>query len=119
MLVEEERKMKLILPEKDWKEVDLLTFEGMDPSSREDISFILLDNCEDEPAVLEVFINIFKNKRTISFAEKSLEQLNDLLAVIEVKSNEEIMDAIRQSRIDKKEGKLRKFEDVVRECGLE
>jgi len=119
MLVEEKQKMKLILPAKEWKDVNPLEFEELEPSSREDISFIMIDNCENEPAVLEVFTNIFKNKKTISFAEESLKQLKELLATIEVKSNEELVEAIKQSRIDKKKGDFRKLEDIVRERGLE
>ena len=120
MLVEEDPKMKLLLPENEWDAVNLIKFDRIMPRNRrEDLSVIILDNCEEKPAVLEVIPNIFKNKKPISFAAESLVLIEELLAELEVRSNEEIMEAIRQSRIDKKEGNLRKFNDIVAELGLE
>lgn len=83
-----------------------------------DLAVIILDNCEQEPDVFAVNTNIFKNKKSIEFTEVTTKKLKSMIATMEVRSNKELMDTIKQSKIDKEIGNTRKYEEIARECGL-
>lgn len=117
MLVEEKPKMECILEENRWKN-SILTLELLESRRMKDISIIVLDNYEREPEVSEVLINVFKNRRYVTFSETSIQEQKNLIATIEVKSNPELMEAIKQSKRDKKAGRTRKYDEIARECGF-
>lgn len=117
MLVEEKPKMERILEENSWKN-SILSLELIETRRKKDIHIIVLDNYEREPEVSEVLINVFKNRRPATLSETSIQELKNLIATIEVKSNPELMEAIKQSKRDKKAGRTRKYDEIARECGL-
>lgn len=115
----EKPKMKRILPHKKW--VSSSSFRRMNelnPKTRGDLCTIVLDARKGEPDVFEVLVDVFQHRPKISLSVESITELKEVLGTLEVKSNPELMECIRQSQIDKKKGEVRKYEDIARECGL-
>jgi len=119
MMIEERQKMVRVFGD------DKLSFSnGMRSLRREnadsqlDLSTILLEVCAEHPEVFKVNKDIFKNKRPIRVSAKTSQNFKEIMATLEVQSSPELMEAIKRSRLDKGEGRTRKYEDLARECGL-
>ncbi len=120
-MVMETPRLKQVLPEKNWtSQSSVSTLEKLSPKLKDDMCTILLDARNDEPEVFEVVGNyVFQTKHPeIIRAKTIIIGIKEVLGTLEAKSNPELMECLQQSREDKKKGRLRKFDDVARECGL-
>lgn len=111
--------MKTILPEKKWSSSESLSIlETLSPRSRNDLCIISLDARRDEPEVLEVLTDVFRNRHRVSLPAKNMSEFKGILGTLEAISDPDFMECIRQSKIDKKHGRFRKFDDIACECGI-
>ena len=114
-----EPKMVQILPKKKWgSSSSLFGLAKLSPKKKNDLCVIVFDSHEGEPEVLEVKMDVFQYKSRISLSSENMTKLREILGTLEVRSNPELMECIRQSQLDKKKGDIRKYEDIARECGL-
>jgi len=112
--------MVRVLPKKNWSlTTGLFSIAKLSPKMKNDLCTIVLDARKGEPEVLEVLVDVFRNKSRISLSSESITELREIMGTLEVKSNPELMECIRQSQLDKIKGDVRKYEDIARECGLE
>lgn len=119
MVTLEQPKMVRVLQERNWSSPSsMFSLRRLSPKMKDDLFTIVFDTREGEPEVLEVLVDVFRNKTRISLAKESRNALAEMLGTLEVKSNPELMECIRQSKVDKKKGNVRKYEDIARECGL-
>ena len=115
----EEPKMVRVLPKKKWSSPSsLFGLAKLSPQQKNDLCVIVFDSHEGEPEVLEVKVDVFHSKSKISLSNENMTKLREILGTLEVKSNPELVECIRQSQLDKKKGNVRKYEDIARECGL-
>lgn len=113
-------KMRRVLPEKNWgSPSSLFGLAKLSSKTKDDLCTIVFDNLQGEPEVLEVKVDVFQYKSRISISSENMTKLREIMGTLEVKSNPELMECIRQSQVDKKRGDVRKYEDIARECGLE
>lgn len=115
----EKPKMVRVLPKKNWSSPsNMFCLDKLSPKRKQDLCVIAFDVREGEPEVLEVLVDVFHSKTRISLSTESKTALAEILGTLEVKSNPELTECLRQSKIDKQKGNVRKYEDIARECGL-
>jgi len=115
----ERPKMVRVLPKKNWgSPSSLFGLAKLSPKRKDDLCIIVFDSHEGEPEVFEVLVNVFQHRSRVSLSTEKMTELREILGTLEVKSNPELMECIRQSQLDKKKGDVRKYEDIARECGL-
>jgi hypothetical protein len=118
-MVMEQPKLKQVLQEKNWASPSsLFTMRKLNAKLKDDLCTIFLDARNQEPEVLEVSADVFQDRSRIVFGFERIAELKELYATLEIKSNPELMECLRQSQKDKKKGDVRKFEDIARECEL-
>ena len=111
--------MVQILPEKNWGSASsMFGLDRLSSKRKQDLCVIAFDVREGEPEVLEVRVDVFHKRTRISLSPESKTALAEVLGTLEVRSNPELMECLRQSKVDKQKGNVRKYEDIARECGL-
>jgi hypothetical protein len=112
-------KLTEILQEKKWTSFDSISMmKKLSAKLKDDLCMIFLDARNQEPEVLKVSGDVFQGKvySTINFTKIS--ELKSVIDTLLIESDHEFMACLRQSQIDKKNGRTRKYEDIARECGL-
>lgn len=119
MTVIEQPKMTQVLQAKKWSSIESINnLEKLKPDNKKDMCTIFLDTNGSEPEVLSVSRDVFRGKTGLSVHFDEVTELESILGTLMLESDTEFMACLRQSQIDKKNGKTRKYEDIARECGL-
>jgi len=118
-LVMEQSKLKEILQEKNWTSSNSLSvMKKLSAKLKDDLCTIFLDARNQEPEVLRVSSDVFQGKTGLLIDFTKISESKSILDTLLIESDPEFMACLRQSQIDKKNGKTRKYEDIARECGL-
>lgn len=115
--MEIQNNMEQVLQAKKWDSAKSIhKLEKLTSIAKIDMCTILVDANGSQPEVLKVSGDVFKGQPEV--LTKLAKAVETVLGTYLLESDEEFMACLRQSQIDKKNGKTRKYEDIARECGL-
>jgi hypothetical protein len=115
----EQSKLKEVLREKNWASSNSLSIvKKLSAKLKDDLYTIFLDAHNQEPEVLRVSCDVFQSKTGLFIDFAKISESKTILDTLLIESDPQFMACLRQSQIDKKNGKTRKYEDIARECGL-
>jgi predicted CoA-binding protein len=119
-MVMEQPSMEKILQAKKWDSIEsIYNMEKLAPIEKIDMCTIFIDVQDvhgSKPEVFKVSNDVFSGQPEVSI--EFTKEAETILGNYLLQSDEKFMSCLRQSQIDKKNGKTRKYEDIARECGL-
>ena len=120
LITVQKEKMVEVLPENQWDTTATLeALENLTSSLKASLLVIAVDNRELQPPVYRVLEDVFFKKTKISLSQELEKKLNEFEVNLELGFNQKLIDGVRKSQIDKQKGRVRKYDDVARELGLE
>ncbi len=116
-MVMQQPNMEQILQAKKWGTFDSINkVEKLPPISKIELCTIFVDAKGNQPGVFKVSSDVFKGQPDVFGT--LVKEIETILGTQVLESDQEFMACLRQSQIDKKNGRTRKYEDIARECGL-